>query len=238
MPKPAKRSSRSTPARAKGRVARAPRRGPPVAASFEEVWRLREEERLPSLVGPLEPGIVTLDEVPSLTEQYGDWEPLWNAFGVLRSAPSEQRRTYLYVTSGLTTPVYFEKTVGFDSNAPSGCGYEIAIETPKHVDWPVLRLLSMMAYNLGTRRAFAAGHRWPFGGPVDGKRSTIVACVFVEDGAFALPTGRAKLLRAVGITAEELAYAKEHGSEALIPLLATGPGLVTPVRRPSVVRSA
>ena len=178
---------------------------------------------------------MTLDQVPSLTEPYPEWEPLWNFFGVRRAAPSAMRRTWLYVTSGLTTPLYFSRAEGFDADSPSGCGYEITLETPKDAEWPALRLLSMMAYNLGTRRTFAAGHRWPFGGPIDGKRSAIVACVFVEDGVFSLPTGRAKVLRAVGITAEELAVAKEGGSEALVRLLEAGPGLVTPLRRAPVV---
>lgn len=238
MKKPSRTRTTRTPAPTIAPKSPATRRRRPSGPTFEEVWRLREEERLPALLGPLEPGIVTLDQVPSLSEPYADWDPLWSSFGVRRAATTALRKTWLYVTSGLTTPTYFARAATMNTKgarSPSGCGYEITLETPKDADWPALRLLSMMAYTLGTRRTFAPGHRWPFGGPVDGKRSSIVACVFVEDGEFVLPTGRAALLRAVGITAPELAFAKELGSEALVRLLEAGPGLVTSLRRPSVV---
>jgi hypothetical protein len=74
-----------------------------MSAGFEEVWALREDSILPALVGPLDGGIVTLDQVPSLVAQYEEWDPLWNQLGVMRSPPSPDRATTIYVTSGLTT---------------------------------------------------------------------------------------------------------------------------------------
>ncbi len=113
-----------------------------------------------------------------------------------------------------------------DPEGPSGIGYEMVIHTPEEAQWPVLRLLDMMAYNLVCLRAFALGHRYPVEGSLTGGESKLNGFVFVRDPSrpaeFVLPSGKVQLLTLVGATKNEMAFSRSNGMDKLMAKLARG----------------
>ena len=70
-------------------------------------------------------------------------DPRWLTHGVFKSQPSETRKTWAYVTSGMSNP--------WESEVPeeySGLGVEFVMETDEEADWAIEVLQTLMAYNL------------------------------------------------------------------------------------------
>lgn len=213
---------------------------------YEQIWDERETSILPMLLDGLEEGIFTLEQ----TEFLQGWQesphaqaegihPSWLSFGVLMSAPGATRKSWGYVTSGLTNPLTVEPGQEIDPTTPSGFGYEMVVFTPNEEQWPIVRLLSMLAYNLVCLRPFSEGDRWPVGGPMDGGDSALEAFVFATPQeitpVFQLESGAARLMAAVGVTTAEYDFAEKNGTDALMErLYAAGVGCVTDPKRAEV----
>jgi hypothetical protein len=214
---------------------------------YEDVWADRDEVEYPRLFGDISEGVFTLDQTDALQAwlesdlaQVGELDPNWGGYGVRVSPPSAAHPAWSYVTSGLSNPFTLQPGDEIAPGASSGIGYEMVIHTPEEAQWPVLRLLDMMAYNLVCLRAFALGHRYPVEGTLDGSPDTKLAgFVFVQDPSrpshFELPSGKVQLLTLVGATKNEMAFARSNGVDKLMEKLhAAGHGVVTDCTRAEV----
>lgn len=214
---------------------------------YEDCWADRDEVEYPKLFGAIDEGVFTLDQTDALQAwmeselaQVKEADPNWGPMGVRVAPPSEAFPYWTYVTSGLSNPFTLAPGEEFPDDAPSGLGYEMVIHTPEEAQWPVLRLLDMMAYNLVCLRAFARGHRYPVEGTLDGSPETkLGGFIFVSDSHrpshFTLPSGRVELLTLVGVTKNEMAFARSNGVDRLMErLVAAGTGYVTHTGRAEV----
>ena len=214
---------------------------------YEDVWADRDEVEYPKLFGEISEGVFTLDQTDALQawmesdlSQVAELDPNWGGYGVRVAPPTPEHPSWSYVTSGLSNPFTLAPGMEFADDAPSGIGYEMVIHTPEEAQWPVLRLLDMMAYNLVCLRAFALGHRYPVEGTLDGGAETkLNGVVFVRDPSrpahFDLPSGRVQLLTLVGATKNEMAFARSNGVDKLMEKLhAAGSGVVTDCTRAEV----
>jgi suppressor of fused len=109
----------------------------------------------------------------------------------------------------------------------SGWGFELTIRTPWRDDqapmWTV-GLLQRLANRTRShaRRALAVGDRINNERPIAGQSTALTALIFTEDpnlGTIDTPHGRVQFLQVVGITHDELLFAKQEGSDQLLELL-------------------
>jgi len=214
---------------------------------YQQAWALRDDQVYPELFPTITDSIVTLGDTDALQAwleselaQVTEADPAWGAFGVRVVAPDEARPYWTYVTSGLSNPFTVGPGEEYSEEGKTGIGYELVIHSNEEARWPILRLLDMMAYNLVCLKAFAPGGRFQVEGTLDGAAdSKLNGFVFVEDPGlpwgFALPSGQAQLLTAVGVTRNELAFSRSNGMERLMERLAeAGVGVVTVADREQV----
>lgn len=184
---------------------------------LEDSWEQREEQVYPQLFGGTGEGIYPLD-ASLFKNQFGieDIDPRWLHFGIFKCAPTSERRTWVYVTSGMSNT--------WESDAPqeySGFGTEFILETEVESDWAINILRSLVAFNIlvsvghfGEKPLVDYGDRIPM------KIEPSIASLMVVKPLqypeyFDLESGRVDILQITGITAQELEYAKANGSEAL-----------------------
>jgi hypothetical protein len=206
---------------------------------YEDCWADRDEVEYPKLFGAISDEVFPLEQTDALQAwlesdlaQVEEADPNWGPMGVRVAPPSEQFPYWTYVTSGLSNPFTVAPGAELAPDAPSGVGYEMVIHTPEEAQWPVLRLLDMMAYNLVCLRAFALGHRYPVEGSLTGGETKLSGFVFVRDthrpAEFTLPSGNVQLLTLVGVTRNEMAFSRSNGTDKLIAkLVEAGTGYVT-----------
>jgi hypothetical protein len=197
--------------------------------SLEAVWGEREGRLYPRLFGEMRRGIFPIP-IETFTEALGQVEvdPRWLHLGVFEYAPGPERGSWLYVTSGGSTPWETEPEE-YDENEFSWLGVEFVLEAPDQADWPIRILHKVLAYHLllcvgrlnGTPLDF--GSRLPTG-PVNGMPGcalTIVAVARPEHypGRQALASGKFDFLHLVGISERERDWAKRASTQALIERL-------------------
>lgn len=215
---------------------------------LEEVWRIREEEVYPSLFGQVTRGIFPLTQ-EFFGSRFGqdDIDPRWLFLGVFEFAPTAARSSWMYVTSGYSNP-WDQSPEDYDPSGESGAGVEFTFAVSEQGDWAIHTLQSMLAFDLllGTGRfpgkdRLSLHDRIPLQAPLNGQDDCQIRNLVLverEDGPqeFALPSGEVILVGFTGITDSELAFAKLHGSPALLAeLRAAGAHPVTNPRRSSVV---
>jgi hypothetical protein len=225
---------------------RAPEKEEDFLQWYEDCWADRDEVEYPKLFGAISEEVYTLDQSGALEAwldselaEVEELDPNWGLMGVRVAPPSPEYPYWTYVTSGLSNPFTVTPGQELQPGAPSGIGYEMVIHTPEEAQWPVLRLLDMMAYNLVCLRAFAMGHRYPVEGTLDGGDSKLQGFVFVKDAArpshFELPSGKVELLTLVGVTKNEMAFSRSNGMDKLMgKLVAAGHGYITQPAREQV----
>ncbi|MCK8501377.1 MULTISPECIES: suppressor of fused domain protein [Myxococcus] len=214
---------------------------------YEDCWADRDEVEYPKMFGAIDEGVFTLDQTDAIqawmeseiAQVEGEPDPNWGPMGVRVAKPSPDYPYWTYVTSGLSNPFTIAPGEEIAPDAPSGIGYEMVIHTPEEAKWPVFRLLDMMAYNLVCMRAFALNHRYPVEGTLDGGDSKLSGFVFVRDPSrpdhFALESGKVQLLTLVGVTKNEMAFARSNGMDKLMEkLVAAGSGYITRPERDEV----
>jgi hypothetical protein len=192
---------------------------------FEEIWRYREEEIYPKLFGVASEGI---SPVPFERLQIGKiTDPRWNTCGVFRFAPTADRNSWIYVSSGLSNE-WFEEELSPEN--VSGFGCEFVLETIEQADWPIHRLHQLMTYQIGLccdvydgAPPLGYGDRIPLGSPIDFLNSVLTHVTITQPISF--PTefqqesGVADWFQFVGITKAEVLFAQENGPDALVELL-------------------
>lgn len=198
---------------------------------LEGVWAVREEEVYPNLFGPVSRGIFPLSQELFL-ERFGqsDVDPRWLFLGVIEFAPTSSRQSWLYVTSGYSNP-WDEDPSEYDLNGESGAGVEFTFAVSEQGDWAIQTLQNMMAFDLllgagrfPGRDRLSLHDRIPLRAPINGAADCEIRNLMLverEDGEqeFILPSGEVILVGFTGMTDTELAFAKTHGSNALLDQL-------------------
>ncbi|AKS42545.1 suppressor of fused domain protein [Wenzhouxiangella marina] len=212
---------------------------------LESVWELREEQIFPELFGEVSRGIFVLDEGDF--SQFGGhaYDPRWLHLGVLEFGPTASRPTWLYVTSGGSTP-WEEEPGEYDDDGYSWLGVEFMLETPLQSDWAIHLLKRLFAFHVlamhghfGERPGIDYGSRIPIRSPLNRETSVLDCVIAVQPSCVAsthnLPSGKFDLIELVGVSSDELEFAKAHGTSALAERLnAAGIHNVTDVHRASV----
>jgi hypothetical protein len=215
---------------------------------LEEVWRFREEEVYPALFGRVERGIFPLTQ-DLFGRRFGqhDIDPRWLFLGVFEFSPTPERDSWLYVTSGYSNP-WDGEPGDYGSSGESGAGVEFTFAVSEQGDWAIQTLQAMLAFDLllgagrfPGRDRLSLHDRIPLRAPLNGSEDCQIRNLVLverEDGAqeFTLPSGEVILVGFTGITDSELAFAKAHGSPALLDKLrAAGAHPITSPHRASVV---
>ncbi|MFG2001206.1 suppressor of fused domain protein [Spirillospora sp. NPDC048911] len=109
----------------------------------------------------------------------------------------------------------------------SGLGFELTMRVPcgendeQPPGWALQALLNLGDYVFGDGYPFADGHRMRVAGSL-GDSGRLTALAFVTDpllGTIEAPNGRVDFITAVGVTADELAEAKENGNDSVVARL-------------------
>jgi hypothetical protein len=198
---------------------------------LEEVWRIREGDVYPKLFGPISRGIFPLTQ-NLFAQRFGqdDVDARWLSLGVFEFAPTADRASWLYVTSGHSNPRN-ENPTDYREENESGAGVEFVLAVSEQGDWAIQTLQAMLALDLllgagqlGTGQPLSLHARIPLRAPINGDQTCQIRNLVVverEDGPgeFVLPSGKVILAGFTGTTDTELAFAKANGSAALIERL-------------------
>ena len=199
----------------------------PSSTLLERAWAQREEVVYPGLFGTLEPSIAPLEATVFRDMFRQDAvDPRWLHVGVMVAPPTASRASWIYVSSGLSNP--WERD---EPEELSGLGCEFLLETPTRVEWAIPRLQHALAFEI----LLAAG-RYPGRerlGPYD-RLPLRSAITFQGDSAlqfllvvptsrpapfFQLESGRVQLMTFVGITEDEVEFARANGGDVLVEQL-------------------
>lgn len=199
--------------------------------TLEEVWAYREEELYPLLFGSSHRGIFPLD-MHLFTDIFGQSkvDPRWLYLGVIEFAPKEDRKSWLYVTSGGSTP-WDTDPADFNQKEYSWLGVEFVLETPTQAEWPIKALQRLLAYQVllchgrfGEFPPLTYGHRIPAGGSIDGSDSELRFFVLAKPTHYPaigqLSSGKFEFIQTVGITEGERDFAKATSTDALVSAMA------------------
>jgi|SRR5579863_3113659 len=195
---------------------------------FERVWKHREEVLYPSLFGDVSRGIFTVPaEMITGTFQQESFDPRWLHCGVFEFAPIESRRSWLYVTSGMSN-AWEDKEP--DATGQSGLGCEFVLEVPRQSPWAIMRLLHLTVFQILLCHGRYPG-REPLG---DFDRIPLRSSIRPEPSALTwlmlappdgiprqaqLESGTFDFYEAVGISDAEAEYARTFGGDVLLELL-------------------
>jgi hypothetical protein len=200
-----------------------------VEQSFlERVWEYREETLYARLFGTVSRGIFAIPyEMFARTFRQADVDPRWLHYGVFEYPPMPGRHSWVYATSGLSTPWEAQEA---GENLVSGLGCEFVLESSVQGDWAIRRLLQVMAYQIllchdryPGREALGVFDRIPLRSPIwDGESDLqflIIAPADPSIGTQKLESGQFELIRVVGITEAEAAFARAKSGDALMERL-------------------
>lgn len=187
---------------------------------LERIWEHREETIYPSLFGADSEGIFPMPAVPG-----GD--PRWSTCGVFRFAPTEWRKSWLYVSSGLSNAWFDEIPDPFGA---SGFGCEFIMETRDKADWPIIRLHQIMKYQIdiccGKHKGadpLSDHDRIPLGGAINFAESPLTHLILAKPPSiaqeFQQDSGSADFYLLFGITEAERDFAKQSGGDVLLEIL-------------------
>ena len=195
---------------------------------FERVWTHREEVLYRSLFGAVSRGIFTIPPkmITGLFKQE-TFDPRWLHYGVFEFAPTTQRNSWLYVTSGMSNEWEAESP---DPNSVSGLGCEFIFETTVQSEWAILRTLHLLTFQILLCHGRYPGKepltdfdRIPLREPIRGQSSSLTWLMLAPpsdiDRVAKLDSGIFDFYQVVGITEGEAQYARSHDGQALIELL-------------------
>ena len=214
---------------------------------LERVWEHREESVYPSLFGPTSRGTFVLagDLFTGVFSQES-YDPLWLHYGVIEFAPTASRDSWIYVSSGASNPWELESEDYGDSEY-WGFGTELVLEVPEQAEWAIVILQRILAFNIllahgryGDKPALDYGDRIPLRAPITLEGESLIQNLVVTKPThyadhFELESGRVDLLHLVGVTDQEIDFAKEHGSSAVYEQLSkAGWSTITQPDRPEL----
>jgi len=199
-------------------------------SSLEQVWSYREEVLYPELFGKMARGIfpLTFDTFKPFGEQ--EIDPRWLHLGVMEFKPNDSRSSWLYVTSGGSTP-WDTEPEEYDVDGYSWLGVEFVIETTQQADWPVLVLQRLLAYQVllchgryGEAEPLDYGDRLPAGGAIDASDDSVLRFMALAEpdhypATGQLESGKFEFLHVIGISEAERDYAKAANTNELVEKL-------------------
>lgn len=199
--------------------------------AFEEVWSQREESVYKQFFGDTGKGIYVLDSDIFLKRfKQESFDPRWLHYGVFQSPPNANRNTWLYVSSGMSNP-WEKEPSKYTEDELSGLGVEFVLEAPEESIWAIRLLQDMVAYNIllscgrmGDKPLLDYGDRIPLRASITPKfeselRSLIIIQPSHYPSRFVLKSGKVDFLHFMGITDNELEFAKREGSDELVQRL-------------------
>jgi hypothetical protein len=211
---------------------------------LKRVWEHRESTLYPRLFGSVSRGIFVIPhDMFAKTFGQADVDPRWLHYGVFEYAPTPGRSSWIYATSGMSTPWEAKES---DTSAISGLGYEFVFESSVRGDWAIRRLWQLMAYQVllcysryPGRKPLGAFDRLPLRSPIWDRESKIEFLMLAPAGSSfgtqRVESGSFELLRVVGITDDEAAFARAQGGDSLMESLRSGSAFpVTDPTRASV----
>jgi len=216
---------------------------------LEEIWRIREEKAYPKLFGPNGRGIFTLSaELFTGKFRQTQIDPRWLFYGIFEFAPTQDRPSWLYVTSGHSNPWDWDDTAeGAEPAAESGAGIEFLFATTEQGNWAISYLQNMLAYDLLLSAdrfpggsPIGVGDRIPLNSPINSKdecvlRHAIVSTTQALPTGFTLPSGKVEFMTFTGVTDAEISFARANSTLALVERLsAAGAHPVTDPARASI----
>lgn len=203
---------------------------------LEDSWEEREEKVYKKIFGDVGAGIYPLSNEIFDRMKANGVDPRWLTHGVFKSPPSATRKTWAYVTSGMSNPWESEEPEEY-----SGLGVEFVMETNEEADWAIEVLQTLMAYNLllvsgqmGDYSPLDYGHRVPLALSNSIKTMMFTHPVNFPEN-FVIQSGAFDLIQVVGITPSELEAAKATSPDELKQkIIRNTGGLVTSKERESV----
>lgn len=195
---------------------------------FERVWQYREEQLYPSLFGSTKKGVFTLTpEILTGTFKQESFDRRWLHYGVFEFEPTPSRKSWLYVTSGMSNDWEADAP---DPKTPSGLGCEFVMETPESAQWAILRLLHAMTFQILLCHGRYPGRgplgdydRLPLHGSIRFEPSALTYLMLAPPSGFPrqaqLESGPFDFYQVTGITETEVEYARSHDGDALVTIL-------------------
>lgn len=192
---------------------------------LEKIWEHRDEILYPSLFGPHSQGFFPVPA--AVLNQTGLADERLSTCGVFSFAPTPDRSTWVYVSSGLSNEWFKEKPV---ADQPSGFGCEFLLETPESAEWALRRLHHLVAYQMGlwlgrfgNLEPLGPGARVALGKPIDFENCPFDHLLLTTPVSFPAQIhqegGTADLIQVYGISSGECDLAKREGNEKLISWL-------------------
>jgi Suppressor of fused protein (SUFU) len=186
------------------------------AARFEALIRERNRQ-IGLAVGAKPRAQVATPTFDLATRILPSFDPMWLHNGVLVFEPTNERRHWVYTTSGLSTPWYAQDEADLASDGPSAVGYELSMAVTEESDWPIQILNVLMLVSLGIwsgrmpGRLFARGERVPLAPMGLQFRDTQIATLLTMSPPFASPSfalrsGRVEWIHLLGVTQDEHAW--------------------------------
>lgn len=196
--------------------------------NLEEVWQIREAEIYPALFGRRIRGIFPL-QMEMFTGQFRQSrvDPRWLHYGVFEFAPTETRRSWLYVTYGHSNP-WEQSPEEFDPDGESGLGVEFTLATTEAGDWAIQTLQSMLAFDILLAAGRFPGKEclgWndtiPLRAPLNGDHTCVLRNLVMTEPEdipteFHLPSGKVLLTSFTALSDDELKEAKQGDFNSLL----------------------
>ena len=188
---------------------------------LEQAWYEREETIYKDIFGESENHIYPLSfEIFRISFGHEEIDPRWLNYGVIKYPPTSKRKTWAYVSSGMSNPWETDNVQEY-----SGLGIEFILESNTDDDWGILAVQNVMAFNIllsagryGEKPPLDYGQRIPFS-IIPNLSHIVLAQPIHFPSRFNLVSGKVDLLQLVGITQDEFQYAKDHSSQLLIDRL-------------------
>lgn len=197
---------------------------------LEKAWEHREETLYKELFGDIGKNIYPLT-IEIFTEAFKlACDPRWLTIGVFECPPHGDRKTWTYVTSGLSNP-WEDEEPPEDLDEPSGLGVEYVFNTTARASWAIKLVQHVAAYELlishgkiTGRESIYLGDRIPVQILDQQDRPSAIQMVMVAEPGFVaadhkLLSGALQLVQLVGITEREAAFSRVNNAEALIEKL-------------------
>ena len=191
---------------------------------FHEVWRHRDEDVYPRLLGGSSGGQVFRIPYVAFSQLGAERvDPRWLHCGVLRFAPTADRHGFAFITSGLSNAWDDEQP---NAAGVSGLGFELRLDNPTDEPWckDVMLRLSALQLLVGAGR-LPAGRLLEgddviiVGAQTFGGSTNMTALLASTIERVSLASGVFRILQLFAITDAEQRHASEHGEYALLSLL-------------------
>jgi hypothetical protein len=165
--------------------------------NLEEVWRIREQDVYPKLFGPVSRGIFPLTR-ELFCRRFGqvDVDPRCLSLGVIEFAPTLDRPSWLYVTSGHSNP-WEDDPQDYRHENESGAGVEFMLAASEQGDWAIRTLQTMLAYDLllgagqfANGKRLSLHDRIPLRAPINGDQTCQIRSETMVPRSFCFPQAR------------------------------------------------